>query len=570
MRKLFICLVLLGLSKTAFSETIDDYLERNNLLRAYQQKIQEIKDEKIWIDRLGDLDKSIDLTIKSPLNEKYKLSYLSDLLKEFPYNNFHDKTDFEAKYAVRYDPLGSIKYLETIEKRSFGQNFQLMVLLQIFQPEKVATDVYKRIAEKSHKELQAYFEAEEWQSDWREKEYNEQVGNNFQACYADLKCLLNIIPYWRGGNEDVEVYIPCETAQKHNKVVYFDGAGGGHGAQSRMISDCELYEKYNFDAELADYMNMLFKESIPETDGSIRFVYQAQAVYDSFVKQYSPHFDLDIQKRWDVFPYSEWAVRSYYNFKKFNEVLHYGIGYKKALERLTEYYVKSFGVDREKAFNTALYALMIPSIDSWGLITSNDLHYMLLTGVKWEDIENVHKDMKNYKELLEFSIAFSENLQKIIALGKAEVDFDIDYANWFGKTPLMLAAQYGYIESVKLLLENGADINRQTIEDECWSNDESLCITHGKRSALMYAMQEGQYEVAKYLLNHGADISLQDTKGKTAYDYMLGQALGDYNPHKKMTINGGSAQRYFDDEEKKSAFTSEQIKELTFMLQIKD
>ena len=88
------------------------------------------------------------------------------------------------------------------------------------------------------------------------------------------------------------MYIPCETAQKYDKVVYFDSAAGGHGAQSFMASDCELYDKYSYDKNLKDYMDKLFFEGIPESGGSIRFYYQAEAVNDSLMLQYSPKFDL--------------------------------------------------------------------------------------------------------------------------------------------------------------------------------------------------------------------------------------------------------------------------------------
>lgn len=552
----------------AYSETMDDYLVKNDLKQMYEQKVQEVKTEKIWADRLDDLDESINLIINSPLNQEYKYFYLHDLLKDFPFNTYKDKTEFEPLYAVRYDPSGSIKYLEGLKNRTIAQNFQLMVLWQIYQSEKITTKLYERAAEQCHKDLQDYFRAEKWQSSWREEEYAEKVKDNYEACYADLNCLLEIIPYWRNWDENFDVYIPCEMAQKYGKVVYFDGASGGHGAQSFMISDCALYEKFQFEAELENYVDMLFRESIPESDGSIRFYYQAEAVYTSLVNHYFPRFDLEKQERWDVFPYNEWAVASYYNFRKFNEVLNYGIGYKTALDKLTAYYIQNFGVDREQAYNTALYVLKIPSMDDWKLVTPENLHYLLLTGEKWEKIEDLHQNIENYKKLLEFSVAYPENLREIIEKGKEEAGFDIDYPNWFGKTPLMLAAQYGYLESVKLLLENGADINKQTKDVECWSRYENLCITHNRRSALMYAAQEGQYEVVKYLLEKHADIKLYDSKGMTAYDYMMGTAL-KYNPHKMMTINGGSAGRYLKDSENKSAFTLEEIEELSPLLQVK-
>ena len=563
----FVFLLLVGALLPSCVWAMEEYLLKHNLLEKYQQKVQEIKDDKTFADRLDVLDNSIVLTISSPLNEAYKLAYLSVLLDEFPFNNFKDNTVFEPQYAVRYDPLGSIQYLESLDNKTPAQNFQLMVLLQAYQPEKVATISYKKAAEESHNDLLEYFKAEKWQSSWREEEYLDRIGDDYQVCYADLKCLLDIIPHWRHWSEDMAVYIPCETAQKYHKVAYFDVAGGGHGAQSFMISDCELYSKYNYDADLNSFMYMLFREGMEESCGTIRFLYQARAVYNALMRQYFPDFEVEQQKRWDNFAYTQWAVLSYYNFAKYNEVLNYGIGYKKALEKLADYYTKTFGVSAKKAYNTALYVLKMPSMESWDLITPDNLNYMLLTGREWKEIEANYPDLKNYKKLLDLSIAYPDNLKEIIRLGKNEQDFDIDYPNWFGKTPLMVAAQYGYLDSVKLLLENGADINKQTFEDEdCGEYDKHLCINHGKRSALMYAAQEGQYEVVKYLLAKGADVNLQDTKGLRAYDYMLGTKL-TYNPHHKPTINGGSSD-YWDEGERKSAFPLEQVLELTPLLEV--
>ena len=111
-------------------------------------------------------------------------------------------------------------------------------------------------------------------------------------------------------------------------------------------------------------------------------------------------------------------------------------------------------------------------------------------------------------------------------LGCGGLNTDIDAENAFGKTALMYAAQYGFMDSVKILLEAGADINAQTktgnLEDNnCWDN---ICIANGERTALMYAVQEGHLDIAKYLVEKGADINLKDSKGMSVYDYLSGKA----------------------------------------------
>jgi len=63
---------------------------------------------------------------------------------------------------------------------------------------------------------------------------------------------------------------------------------------------------------------------------------------------------------------------------------------------------------------------------------------------------------------------------------------------YYGMTALMYAAQGGHFQVAKLLVENGADVNKQD-----------------GMTALMYAAQRGRFEVAKLLVENGADINKQ-------------------------------------------------------------
>ena len=72
-----------------------------------------------------------------------------------------------------------------------------------------------------------------------------------------------------------------------------------------------------------------------------------------------------------------------------------------------------------------------------------------------------------------------------------------------GETMLMLAARKMHTELVKLLIDNGADLN----------------IKGGSNygyTALMYAVKEGNTEIAKLLLDNGADLNIKDSFGYTA------------------------------------------------------
>ena len=552
---IFVALIILAsTSAIVYTRPIskDKFLTKHNLYQDYQSIIKQVKQKKIWNKELPAFDATIETIINSPFNTKYKIANLKETFEQSPHKWYAVNKEFVPQLAVFYDYPRAIKYLEHKENKTLSDAFQLMVLYHIYKPNKIKTKTYNNLIQFAHQEIQEYFKQQKFQSSWRSEEYNDITKGNYEQCYKDIKCLLDIIPYWMS-NEDIDIIIPCKIAQKYNKVAYFDEVGGGHGSQSFITSDCPLYPQYQYPKDLEKYSNMLFFENLPYSDGSIKFFYYARSTYKDLIDRYSPRFDHPKQKDWKIFPYTDWATLSYYNFKKYNEVLNYGIGYQKALEELTQHYIKNFNISFEKAYNTALYTLKIPSMEDWDIISKDNLNYMLLTGQDFETIQTMHKDLNNYHQYLHLSIAHPKNLQKLISLGQKEESFDIDYPNWFGKTPLMVASQYGYLESVKLLLENKANINKQTDEGNCWSENAYECIYNGKRTPLMYALQEGQFEVAKYLIENNSDISIKDDKDNLAIDYMLGKA--PYRSTLSSNISGGEGTYQHN---KESPFTKEQ------------
>ncbi len=71
-----------------------------------------------------------------------------------------------------------------------------------------------------------------------------------------------------------------------------------------------------------------------------------------------------------------------------------------------------------------------------------------------------------------------------------------------GMTILMIAAQKGYFEVLKLLVTHGADVN----ENPLFSGDETAL-----KKALLY----NHLDIAQYLKDHGADVDAADKSGNT-------------------------------------------------------
>jgi len=79
---------------------------------------------------------------------------------------------------------------------------------------------------------------------------------------------------------------------------------------------------------------------------------------------------------------------------------------------------------------------------------------------------------------------------KILLEFAADVDVTDDYVtDDFGFTPLIIAAQKGHLETVKLLVENGANLEIK--------NDQKL-------NALKMAVYKGNADIVEYLLENGA------------------------------------------------------------------
>ena len=83
---------------------------------------------------------------------------------------------------------------------------------------------------------------------------------------------------------------------------------------------------------------------------------------------------------------------------------------------------------------------------------------------------------------------------------------DVDARNWLGRTALHEAVLYKHIEIAKMLIENGADVDAK----DKW-----------ERTALHAAAKEGTIEIAKILIEKGADVDAKDIDGWTAQEIAM-------------------------------------------------
>jgi ankyrin repeat protein len=84
---------------------------------------------------------------------------------------------------------------------------------------------------------------------------------------------------------------------------------------------------------------------------------------------------------------------------------------------------------------------------------------------------------------------------------------EINATNNFGATALMAAAASGELDTVRLLVKRGADVNVHV------HGSEAAAIWGGGRSALMWAAFRGDHAMARFLLDSGADINSSEGFG---------------------------------------------------------
>ncbi|MBE9828538.1 ankyrin repeat domain-containing protein [Campylobacter concisus] len=124
-----------------------------------------------------------------------------------------------------------------------------------------------------------------------------------------------------------------------------------------------------------------------------------------------------------------------------------------------------------------------------------------------------------------FALKNIENV-KILLANKA----DVNHKNFFGKSVLFYAVQFSDKPLCELLLKNGANANESYIDENAKMNMINLGMTqvedtcgleHTNRSVFMHAAAHATPEILKLLMDNGADINATDDAGFNALDYAM-------------------------------------------------
>ncbi|XP_057299481.1 uncharacterized protein LOC130630100 [Hydractinia symbiolongicarpus] len=157
-------------------------------------------------------------------------------------------------------------------------------------------------------------------------------------------------------------------------------------------------------------------------------------------------------------------------------------------------------------------------------ITSKDVSAAetIVKKIKKDINKNIKSESGDYLQpplTIAASIECEEMLRMLIKYG-ASVNKHAEDSNGF--TPLYNAAKASILKNVKVLVENGATVNKQ--------------IRHFKYSPLHTAAGQSNEEIVKYLLDNGADVNIMGEPGTPLYKAVL------YNKHNnaKLILDKGA------------------------------
>ena len=101
-------------------------------------------------------------------------------------------------------------------------------------------------------------------------------------------------------------------------------------------------------------------------------------------------------------------------------------------------------------------------------------------------------------------LAIEYNHTKVIKFLHA-AGSDINHQNYYGWTPLIKTSAWGYLQTVKLLVNLGAELD--------------LLGFRYNETALMMSALYGHLDVVEFLVKSGADLEIRDTWNMTALDW---------------------------------------------------
>lgn len=212
--------------------------------------------------------------------------------------------------------------------------------------------------------------------------------------------------------------------------------------------------------------------------------------------------------------------------------------------QMKKFYIQQYGWSNEHAtqttnaiINNALSRAIIPAPPPQAeerkkilnaLLKKDDISIIKSASTWLASFDNTDSRVGFNDTLISSSINYPEALAYLL-----QQKLSPDTPNAFGKTPLMYAAQYNQLASVKLLLNAGAAVNAETIipTDDC-----NYTLSKYGMTALHYAVRYSSKEIIELLLEKGANpfAKTSEKDGGRPIDWIKKytiDAKGESNPN---------------------------------------
>jgi hypothetical protein len=226
---------------------------------------------------------------------------------------------------------------------------------------------------------------------------------------------------------------------------------------------------------------------------------------------------------------AEWDSLSLWNhrlYRRYQELV------PTATNALQAYYRDAFGLPPEPAETEAKRVVdqIIRRHFVFGNSSALDdprapLHRLLLEGADWQRIAPLLDGQPNKPDPtaeapIFFALEHPELVGRLLDTGAKP-----DAVNIFHKTPLMYAAQFGLVETARVLLRHGADPNTRTstasgCDPGRAATSFDLGVRIGGRTALMYAAENGSAAMISLLLDSSADKTASDDAKRSISFYL--------------------------------------------------
>lgn len=219
---------------------------------------------------------------------------------------------------------------------------------------------------------------------------------------------------------------------------------------------------------------------------------------------------------------NQWGYRGIWQYGKYQSYL---ARITKAEAELGNFYEMQFSLPHDEAkqlAHTAISSALVSGFNHGRVRDEfHDLHQKILDGVATsKDIADLDFDSTAEESVGAYGDEAEESLLTFATMQPHTLSMLLDRkadpneTNWFGKTPLMYAAQFNQAESAKLLLAHGARTEPYTVKNMF------SCIETNHLSALHYAVRYSSIDLIRLLLKNGAPTSAKDSNGHTPLEYL--------------------------------------------------